>query len=347
MKILYGKELVETLREYADSVSKRMWIAVPYIGGNKAILKILGNTWNRKSKLSVKMLTDKDELKSSNLETINLFDACGEIKSLKSLHAKIYIIDDICIVTSANLTETAFSRRYEIGLLLDAVESKEVVRVFDKWWGSSKSITNRDLKEIQKRKSKTTEGGSSGGGYKKLWSLPESPSTHTYWIKPIGHAGHPVREDELFNDATKNLHFSKRKPKGVKLNDTLIVYGVGKSKILSIYKAISKPLLMSKNQIAKKPNLERWPWYIIGENITPRYGEDWMKYKFHYAKLGAKYLKMDSKNYLTKTNKGKTLGSLNFGNDKVKLSDGFARFIIKNVTRIDKKLSKKTVQQLP
>ena len=39
----------------------------------------------------------------------------NSIRTLKSLHTKIYIVDDWCLVSSANLTGTAFSKRYEIG----------------------------------------------------------------------------------------------------------------------------------------------------------------------------------------------------------------------------------------
>jgi predicted Rdx family selenoprotein len=49
----------------------------------------------------------------------------GTIKSLKYLHAKIYIFDDKkAIITSANLTEQALKRNYEYGVL---IEEKSVV----------------------------------------------------------------------------------------------------------------------------------------------------------------------------------------------------------------------------
>jgi phosphatidylserine/phosphatidylglycerophosphate/cardiolipin synthase-like enzyme len=68
----------------------------------------------------------------------------GDVKLLKGLHAKVYIIDDKCILTSANLTETAFFKRYEIGVLLEGAEAKEVIDIYKKWWDIGESI-NSDL----------------------------------------------------------------------------------------------------------------------------------------------------------------------------------------------------------
>ena len=54
-----------------------------------------------------------------------------EIRSLLSLHAKIYLIDDWCLLTSANLTGMAFSARHEVGQVV-SVQSR--CQLFDQWW---------------------------------------------------------------------------------------------------------------------------------------------------------------------------------------------------------------------
>ena len=126
MKLLHGQQLVEELRKLSDSVSKRLWIAVPFIGSPTSIRKILGKKWYDTPSVSVKLLTDVTDLTCIDTETIQLFHDRDETKTLQGLHAKIYIIDDKCILTSANLTNTAFTKRHEIGILLEGVKACQI-----------------------------------------------------------------------------------------------------------------------------------------------------------------------------------------------------------------------------
>ena len=71
--------------------------------------------------------------------------ANSEIRTLLSLHAKIYIIDNWCLLTSANLTGTAFSCRYEIGS--ECEDIKGVETLFLNWWNIASTISNVKLKQ--------------------------------------------------------------------------------------------------------------------------------------------------------------------------------------------------------
>lgn len=123
--------MVNTLREHCDSAQKRIWIASPFIGHLKDIERILGIKWKNKG-LDCKILTDVDSGFILD-ETFSAFKSAGmKIKSLLSLHAKIYIVDDWCLVTSANLTGTAFSMRYEVGE--DSSNVANVETLFNTWW---------------------------------------------------------------------------------------------------------------------------------------------------------------------------------------------------------------------
>jgi len=55
MKVLYGNDLVKELRKNSNYIKKRLWIAVPYIGGLKSILRILGREWIDNPKISVRL----------------------------------------------------------------------------------------------------------------------------------------------------------------------------------------------------------------------------------------------------------------------------------------------------
>lgn len=148
MRTLHGVQLVNTIRKTADQIKKRLWIAVPYIGNDKTISSVLGIKWFEEPKITVRLLTDASDFSRFNLSSIKLFAQRGEIKDLLGLHAKIYLIDDYCFVTSANLTNTAFSKRYEIGILLEGKEIKEIEKAFEKWWNIAKRIETIKINKI-------------------------------------------------------------------------------------------------------------------------------------------------------------------------------------------------------
>jgi hypothetical protein len=64
------------------------------------------------------LLTDTTNKGWLDKQTIDVMNSHGKIKHLLGLHAKLYIIDDHALVTSANLTDTAFARRHEVGVFL-------------------------------------------------------------------------------------------------------------------------------------------------------------------------------------------------------------------------------------
>lgn len=63
-----------------------------------------------------------------------------EIRSLFNLHAKIYLIDDWCLLTSANLTGMAFSARHEVGQVVSSPE--QVIKLFDQWWRKAQAVSS-------------------------------------------------------------------------------------------------------------------------------------------------------------------------------------------------------------
>jgi len=137
MKIIYGQSLVNELNKLCLRISNRLWIAVPYIGNQSAVVRILGEKWISNKSISLRLLTDISDLTCIDLDTLSLFMNDGHVKSLVGLHAKIYIVDNSCIITSANLTETAFTKRHEIGLSFDVSENHDIINVFEEWWSNA------------------------------------------------------------------------------------------------------------------------------------------------------------------------------------------------------------------
>ena len=138
--ILSGQSLVDTLREHCDQAKERIWIASPYIGTFKDVQKIIGGNWMR-SHIDFRVLTDV-ESGFIRRDTYAQFKESSntKIRSLFNLHAKIYLIDDWCLLTSANLTGMAFSARHEVGQVVSGLE--QVVKLFDQWWRKAQAVSS-------------------------------------------------------------------------------------------------------------------------------------------------------------------------------------------------------------
>jgi hypothetical protein len=171
--MLTGKNLVDELRKLADKAEKSLWVVSPFIGSWASVERILGNKWLEKKNFEVKLLTDIANKGSICKETVEKFSSRGEVKTLRGLHAKLYIIDDKVLVTSANLTRSAFRDRYEIGILLE--DNSEVLKIFNDWW-NNKDTKFVDLNDIEKIKPGDFNETNNLQGLKPLWDLPPKPS---------------------------------------------------------------------------------------------------------------------------------------------------------------------------
>lgn len=167
--ILSGQSLVDTLREHCDQAKERIWIASPYIGNFKDVQKIIGGNWMR-SHIDFRVLTDV-ESGFIRHDTYTGFIASPntEIRSLFNLHAKIYLIDDWCLLTSANLTGMAFSARHEVGQVVSGIE--QVVKLFDQWWQKAQAVSS-----LPPSPSKTITDKEDSTKYKVLYKLPKYTS---------------------------------------------------------------------------------------------------------------------------------------------------------------------------
>lgn len=142
------------LEKKSDKMTKRFWIAVPYIGNLSNVRKITGNKWIKNHSIDVRLITDISSLANFNSDSLKKFLERGVIKNISGFHAKVYIIDDTSFVTSANLTSTAFSKRAEIGIHLTKSESKEIIKQYESWWKEAEIVSK--LKIAKKIKSKRT-----------------------------------------------------------------------------------------------------------------------------------------------------------------------------------------------
>lgn len=182
MQVLVGTELVKAVREVSDRVRDRLWIAVPYIGSFSLVKIALGRRWLDSDDVKLRLIVDVDERACLNHEAVRRFVERGHVRSLRGLHAKVYIADDEAIVTSANLTRTAFVKRHEVGLRLTGEDAKAVADVYDGWWrrGNCKDIGLDELLAMKKDRRgwpQPKQDGDEPGAeaMPDLWKLPEDP----------------------------------------------------------------------------------------------------------------------------------------------------------------------------
>ncbi len=148
--LLLRAQLAFQLREMCQAAKRRLWIASPYVGSWQ-VRRILGRQWWDNGALDVRLLTDKDE-EQLNRETVLRFSQKGTVKTLRGLHGKVYIADDAVLLTSANLTITAFSRKHELGVILNGATARSAIAQFKDWWEIAKDVPLDQVTNLPKQK---------------------------------------------------------------------------------------------------------------------------------------------------------------------------------------------------
>ncbi len=262
-----------------------------------------------------------------------------------SLHGKLYITKigsnfNQAIITSANFTSNGLWVNNEWGISIDSHE--EILNIVGELNRNIRleQITENKLLELEKKlntipQKKTIP--SEEFDLSSLLSFKEDPliipDNINYWLKPIGAVGHIITWDSKFDQIDTDLHFSDKYPRSVKQGDILISYAVGHKNILSIYRVKSKV-----NNTGNQG--DRWPYYVVGENLTPFYGSDWNNYNITISNQKQEVINAGLFN-ITPSGKN-SFGSLMRGADKLRITKEFANFLIEKVLKIDDEISMKT-----
>lgn len=181
MKTLHGASLGMTLRRLSDRASKRVWIVSPYIGRWPAVSALLGGGWWLGGVVDLKVITDTSGAGNVHRGTLMRLLNRGLVKTVPAVHAKIYIVDDQAIITSANLTETGFTKRREIGILLEGSEATDTIIVFEGWWKELASeLSPEDVAQLEKEKQSDFPFENDGADLPLLWSLPSKPDNKLF-----------------------------------------------------------------------------------------------------------------------------------------------------------------------
>ena len=152
-----------------------------------------------------------------------------------------------------------------------------------------------------------------------------------YWIKPVGlKEPNHIKAGEVFDESIERMNFSLKQPKSVVPGDILIVYAIGDGMILSYFQVISEPFFAKESDPFWQTWMSRWPWYVLVENLSPKFGKEWWKYSLKFSRLKEYYIRSHPQRAIS-INGSQKLGSLNYGSDKAQIDPEFAGFLIEKI----------------
>jgi HKD family nuclease len=245
------------------------------------------------------------------------------------LHGKIYISlkqgkPIKGIVTSANFTKSGLEHNHEWGILIEDFYQLEVLKT-EITSVRNQPLTNEELDQIIKKIDEFIKNKIRPKEPKIDLTVTEIikkrkfqvTSDKRYFIKPVGWSGEHFSERRTLSASIEKLHFSKKRPKSVRVGDILICYGVGTAKLLGYFEVIEGPYYL-------EGSTGRWPWEVKAKNLCPQYSDKWNTFNNTISSIQNSY---DLKIPVTKNN-GRTLGGLNYGGDKIQLTPEFANHVI-------------------
>jgi PLD-like domain len=261
------------------------------------------------------------------------------------LHGKLYfsIAGEIStlLLTSANFTSRGMTENHEWGILTDdrAVAQRAVEEVFAALEYSEVSRTQIDracqFAEHYKRMHPQwiAQPDIHVDILSAVYSDSDKSNTNPkYFLKPIGDKDQPVTLEEMedFSGLHQDLHFSKKKPSGVMKGDVVITTAVGAGSLLSHFRVTGSLRHVTDPEIAKDPWKARWPWYLEGRNQSPKFGASWWSHNLRRQDLLDEFRRLYPTTPVTYAG-GFTLGTINLGSDKVRITKEFGEFLIQRI----------------
>ena len=153
-RFLSCSELYETIQQKSLEAREVLWVCSPYLGSDAHEIfsqEIIKNPPAdirfvfRVNDVTVK----RGEVNPYEIQYLIEHFKNSSIRSHDTFHSKIYIFDSSALITSANLTKTAFESNIEAGILLDGPQVDEVKNFFNKsLWENSKPV--KDVKKFKR-----------------------------------------------------------------------------------------------------------------------------------------------------------------------------------------------------
>jgi hypothetical protein len=142
----------ERLRELVGSTTGSLRIATAYVTDRELAKAAAG----RETFLLISLLPMDVASGATSIETLGwMLQAgvqCRVLPDRPRLHAKVYIFGHSnAVITSANLTGSAFDSNIEVGVEIDGDAVKEINQWFDQLWIIGSTLTIDELSDLQSR----------------------------------------------------------------------------------------------------------------------------------------------------------------------------------------------------
>lgn len=346
---------LDELRTLFQSNANRLIIASPFLAKN--ITELL-NEFTFANTESIELITtfkpkDPEQL-TKPVILRDFFDyfikKYPEIKVKlhidNQLHGKLYLRIDhssrSLILSSANFTRNGLCNNHEWGLAVDDCnvidevinDLFESIEYHDVPYTQIKQACLQADFYIRDHPEWIETPDISSDILETVFSTVENTSNtdQKFFLKPVGVTGSPIllKDQRDFSDLNQNLHFSKKKPKGVKKGDVLITFAVTAGSLLSYFKVTGGLQEVTKDEILRDGWKERWPWYLAGRNSSPGFGGQWWIHNIQREDVLKEFLESYPDTPVTSAG-GFTLGTINFGADKVQITKEFADFLISKI----------------
>jgi hypothetical protein len=143
-KLISNEKIPIAINDLIDEASEYLLLVSPYV-------KIWGHLRNHleKCRAKTKLAIIRDENIDEKAEIIREFNALGiTVKALQNLHAKIYLSDKACIISSMNLYDFSAANSEEVAIQITDKDSLTEIKRYVKDNLSSRS-TEIDIKKIK------------------------------------------------------------------------------------------------------------------------------------------------------------------------------------------------------
>lgn len=204
-RFLSKQELYPTILNNSANAKETLWICSPYLGLDSHEVfspKIMETPPKdiqfvfRLNMLSVR----RGEVNPYEIEYFMEHFRRSSIRTNDAFHSKIYIFDDAALITSANLSKSAFQTNIEVGVLLQQEQVKKVKSFFESLWKISKPIRNLDGYKSAWNKAK----GRRKTGEDQYSERPVTPHTRIEpWKEDTANKWF-IRVTEVMSDKTEN-----------------------------------------------------------------------------------------------------------------------------------------------
>jgi HKD family nuclease len=344
---------VIAIQELLSTSPSRLVITSPYLASNIAALL---DNFNFSSLKRIEIVTtfkakDPEQLtKPFQLHDIlTYFQSKYPSVKLKihidnQLHGKVYMAFGealSAIVTSANFTQSGMFANHEWGLKL--CDELTIIELLEQVLGNL-DYPELTSTQINKAKMFAEQYLNSHPEWSKkpdvtvdiissIYSTEaETTKEPLYFLKPIGSSEHPVKLEDKndYSDLHQSLHFSKRKPKGVRQGDVVITTGVGCGSLISYFRVTGSLFYVTDDEIKAEPWKERWPWYMEGRSYCTDFGRVWWKHDIKRSTALKEFREAYPDIPVTSAG-GFGLGTLNMGSDKVQITKEFGDFLIAKI----------------